>query len=112
MTIICQPINTPSQFRKCFEECGRQNQFSPSAFFSLFEYYTELAFDSGEPFQMDVIGICCDWCEYDTMQEAAEAYDIDKEIYKDDEWAILDWFQSSDNCYALAVEGGGILVSG
>lgn len=112
MSYICNSINTPSQFRDEFHSYGRGDQFSYNAFGALFDYYTELAEGCGEPFEMDVIGICCDWCEYDTMQEAAEAYDIDKEIYKDDEWAILDWFQSSDKCYAIAVEGGGILVSG
>ena len=108
--MICNTINTTNQFRQCFEELGRENQFSWNAFDALFDYYDQISEDCGEPFKMDVIGICCDWCEYDTMQEAAEAYDIDEDIDLDDDDAILEWFH--DNQHAIAVEGGGILVAG
>ena len=110
MSYICQPINTPSQFREEFRLAGRHTQFSYNAFEALFDYYTELAEGCGEPFQMDVVGICCDWCEYDTMREAAEDYDIDEDIDRDDDEAILEWFH--DNQHAIAVEGGGVLVAG
>ena len=108
--MICITIDTTSQFRKCFEELGRQNQFSWNAFDALFDYYGQISEDDGRPFKMDVIGICCDWCEYGTMQEAAEAYDIDEDIDRDDNDAIFEWFQ--DNQHAIEVKGGGILVAG
>ena len=107
--MICNIIHTTGQFRQCFEELGRQNQFSWNAFDALFDWYEQISEDSGRPFNMDVIGICCEWCEYDTMQEAAEAYDIDEDIDRDDDDAIFEWFQ--DNQHAIEVEGGGILVA-
>jgi hypothetical protein len=108
--MICYTIDTTNDFRQCFEDYGRQNQFSWNAFDALFDYYNEISEGCGEPFKMDVIGICCDWCEYDTMQEAAEAYDIDEDIDRDDDEAVLEWFH--DNQHAIEVEGGGILVAG
>ena len=110
MSYISYSINTVEDFRQCFEDYGRRDQFSYNAYEALFGYYTELAEGCGEPFQMDVIGICCDWCEYDTMQEASEAYDIDEDIDRDDDDAILEWFH--DNQHVIAVEGGGVLVAG
>jgi hypothetical protein len=108
--MICNTIDTASQFREEFRLAGRHTQFSYNAFDALFEYYEEISEGCGEPFKMDVIGICCDWCEYDTMQEAAEAYDIDEDIDRDDDDAILEWFHY--NQHAIEVEGGGILVAG
>ena len=108
--MICYTIDTASQFRECFEDYGRQNQFSWNAFDALFDYYDQISEECGEPFKMDVIGICCDWCEYDTLEDAAEAYDIDEDIDRDDDAAILEWFH--DNQHAIEVAGGGILVAG
>ena len=108
--MICNTIDTASQFREQFRLAGRHTQFSYDAFTALFEYYEEISEGSGEPFKMDVIGICCDWSEYDTLEDAAEAYDIDEDIDRDDDEAILEWFH--DNQHAIAVEGGGILVAG
>ena len=110
MSYICNTINTPGQFFQEFEDYGRGDQFSRDALEALFDYYTELAEGCGEPFKMDVIGICCDWCEYDTLEDAAEYYDIDEDIDRDDDDAILEWFH--DNQHAIALNGGGILIAG
>ena len=108
--MIYNTIDTASQFRDEFHAYGRGDQFSYNAFDALFEYYGHISEDCRESFRMDVIGICCDWCEYDTLEDAAEAYDIDEDIDRDDDEAILEWFH--DNEHAIEVEGGGILVAG
>ena len=111
MPYICNSIDTPSQFRDEFQSYGRGDQFSYNAFEALFDYYVDMAEGCGKPFEMDVIGICCDWTEYDTMQEAAEYYDIDEDIDRDDDDAILEWFNV--NLWGvIEVEGGGVLVAG
>ena len=58
-----------STFVREFEAYGRADQFSYEALEALFEYYDEL-----EDFELDVIAICCDWTEYEDMQEAIEAF--------------------------------------
>lgn len=60
-----------NDFVAVFKHRGRENQFSLKALEALFDYYHEVSEDSGTPFEMDVIGICCDWQEL-TFKEACE----------------------------------------
>ena len=63
-------------FVRQFEAYGRADQFSNEALEALFEYYDEL-----EDCELDVISICCDWTEYEDMQEAIEAFwNYDEEL--------------------------------
>ena len=52
-------------FMQAFIDFGRKENFSPSALRALFDYYTDIEDGTGEEIELDVIGICCDWCEYD-----------------------------------------------
>ena len=54
----------------------RQNQFSHNALSSLYDYYEDYASCRGEPFIFDLIAICCDFTEYNTIEEAAKDYSI------------------------------------
>ena len=49
-----------SIFISAFDDMGRGNQFSTEALQALFDYYDEIDADM----ELDVIAICCDWCEY------------------------------------------------
>ena len=63
-------------FVRQFEAYGRADQFSNEALEALFEYYDEL-----EDCELDVISICCDWTEYEDMQEAINAFwNYDEEL--------------------------------
>ena len=56
----------------------RPNQFSYDALTAMFAFFEELSEDMGEPFELDVIGICCDFTEYGSMADAVcEYWDID-----------------------------------
>lgn len=37
----------------------------------LFDYIEELEQDIGQPIELDVIGLCCEWSHYETAVEAA-----------------------------------------
>ena len=52
----------------------RPNQYSYAGLKALYEYFIEMG---SEEMELDVIGICCDFCQYDTEQEALEAYDVE-----------------------------------
>ena len=71
MNYIRNDITSASELAREFEEYGRGDQFSRYAFDALFEYYSEFYCDNpyepAKPFTVDVIGICCDWCEYSSL---------------------------------------------
>ena len=52
----------------------RPDNFSYAGLQALYEYFTDMGSDVLE---LDVIGICCDFTQYDTEQEALEAYDVE-----------------------------------
>lgn len=87
-------IDTTSQFMDAFEDMGRGNQFSYEAINTLFDYYDEL-----DDYELDVIGICCDWTEYETEKEACE------------ELGMEDIDELNDNYQVIELSNGGLLVS-
>ena len=61
-------INSASQFSDMFYNAGRGEQFSYEALEALYEYYNEFG-----DYELDVVAVCCEWCEYDSLPEALEA---------------------------------------
>ena len=85
--MIVDTITNASQFRDRFHQAGRGNQFSYEGLEILFDHLDQLSDDIGEPLEMDVIAICCDYAE-DTAESIANDYDLD--IDGLDEGEILD----------------------
>ena len=82
---IVQSINSVHQFREAFRLAGRMDQFSYEGLEVLFDYLEELSDDIGEPVELDVIALCCDYAE-SSIQELIENYDIDvSDAYGDEE---------------------------
>ena len=65
---------TFNDFLREFEEFGRANNFSYEGKRALYDYLSELAEDLGEPIELDIIGICCDFTEYDSIEEFKNDY--------------------------------------
>ena len=66
---------TQSDFVSAFKSNSeRKNQFSYEALCALFDHYEEYEQNLGEQIELDVVAICCDWAEYASAVEAAEAY--------------------------------------
>ena len=62
-----------SDFRHAFYNMGRGNQFSYEALELLYNFYEEM-----DPnYELDVISICCDWCEYINEDKLFKEYGID-----------------------------------
>ena len=70
--MIIQTV-TESGFRDAFRNIGRADQFSHEALGLLFDYLEQYSEDSGEPVELDVIALCCEYSEMDA-EEVAEAY--------------------------------------
>lgn len=66
---------TESEFINRFLAIRPEN-FSREALSALFDYLGEIERESEDEMEFDPIAICCDWTEYDSAQEAADAYDL------------------------------------
>lgn len=66
-----------NDFLEEFKKYGREDNFSYEGKKALFEYLNELSEDIGEPIELDIIAICCDFTEYDSLEEFNNDYDIE-----------------------------------
>ena len=70
---IVQSVRDAYQFERAFSAAGRKDQFSYNGLHALFEYLDDLSDDIGEDIEMDVVALCCEWSEYESL----EAYCLD-----------------------------------
>ena len=63
-------------FRDAFKRCGRGDQFSYEGLELIFDYIEEYEGSTGEQVELDVIGICCEWCEQ-SPEDIAVAYNLE-----------------------------------
>lgn len=61
-------------FERAFVKADRKTQFSYEGLKSLFEWFEEYEEDTGESIELDVIAICCDFCEYDSIESFRNDY--------------------------------------
>jgi hypothetical protein len=73
--MIYTTINTGSQLQEEFKKFSdRGDTFTPAGYDAIFDYLEE----SGEDIELDVIALCCDFCEFGTAKEAMEDYAPDE----------------------------------
>ena len=53
----------------------RPYNFSHDGLKALFNYLEELEEDSGQPMKFDPIAVCCEYDEYDSIEECLKQYD-------------------------------------
>ena len=75
------------EFREAFRRMNRQDQFSYEGLEVLFDYLENLSEDIGEPIELDVIALCCEYYE-SSIGELIENYDIDVSDAEGDEGEI------------------------
>lgn len=61
-------------FADAFRRMDRTSQFSRAGLVALFDYLEELEQSSGEEYELDVIGLCVDFMEFDSAEDAAREY--------------------------------------
>ena len=61
-------------FRQAFIDYNRGEQFTYDALTALFEWLEELAEDTGTPYELDVIALCCEFTEYTDLEEIQANY--------------------------------------
>jgi hypothetical protein len=84
-------INTINkyEFRDAFQKMGRGDQFSYEGLIALFDYLEMLEDDIGEPIELDVISLCCEYSEYENLKEFQDDYG--------DEYESLERYRKQDN---------------
>ena len=73
-----------SMFADAFRRMGREDQFSREALEALFEYIENYEEDTGIRVELDVIGLCCEFTEYENASEAASDYGFTSELEAED----------------------------
>lgn len=76
---------TESLFIDMFRKCNRLDNFTYEGLKELFEYLVNLSDDIGEPIELDVIGLCCDYYE-GNAQEIVNDYKSELEDMLNDEY--------------------------
>ena len=72
--MIIQTVNVHT-FREAFKSMGRQDQFSYDGLEALYEFLEDMSQDTGEDYELDVVGLCCDFSE-DTYKDILSNYDL------------------------------------
>jgi len=74
---------TVYRFRDAFRQSDTyKNNFSYEGLHALFEYFEELEDDCGEEFEFDMIGVCGEYTEYDSLEDFRDDYGTFAEPYK------------------------------
>ena len=72
---MIQTINLHG-FRDAFYSMGKKDQFSHEGIEWLFDYCEELERDLDEPYELDIVALCCDFQEL-TYEEIIDSYGIE-----------------------------------
>ena len=68
---------TKWNFQDAFRDMGRGEQFSIEGLSALYDYLHNVSESMGEPIELDVIALCCEYTEYDNLEELLAAYDTE-----------------------------------
>ena len=61
------------EFRQAFKDADRDN-YSYDGYTALYEFLDEVCSSDEKGFELDVIGICCDFTEYEDLKEFQGVY--------------------------------------
>lgn len=88
---------TRSNFVDSFRDMGRIDQFSYDGLQALYGYLEEYEADTGAALELDVVSLCCEYCEYPDALAAASEYGFEADTDQDDDdqqTSAREWLQS------------------
>lgn len=102
---------TLEQFIDDFMEV-RPNNFSRHGLSLIYDYLWDMSEDIGENIEFDIIGICCDFIELNSIEEVREYFGLEVDNYPDDD-SVMDFlnsesgviFDDQDNPEVIIVHG-------
>jgi hypothetical protein len=69
-------VNT-HDFVDAFDAYNRGDNFSDDGLIALFDYLTELEEACGIDIELDVIALCCEYTEYESLEAFHDCYDAE-----------------------------------
>jgi len=78
---------TKSEFTSAFHRMSRGDNFTYGGLIALYDYLEEYEDSTGEQIELDVIGICCEYNEYESLEEFQEDYSEDYQSIEEIEHA-------------------------
>lgn len=82
-----------------FKSDTYKNNFSYEGLQALYDYLEQLEDDMGEPIEFDMIALCCDYREYDSLEDIMSEYD-----------SIKSMEDLQDNTQVIECENGHIII--
>ena len=83
-------------FMEEFKDMGRLDNFSPEALRQLFTFFEELEDATGEPVELDVIAICCDFSE-EPLTDVLENYGLQDDVDLENETLVVGYTNNGAN---------------
>ena len=62
-------------FSDAFRKAGRADQFTYEGQKAIFDYLEDYEESTGEEVELDVVAICCEYMEYENLEEFHNIYD-------------------------------------
>ena len=77
------------QFTQAFTDMNRDNNFSYEGKKALYEWLEEYEESTGEEMELDVIAICCDFTEYESLKDFQGEHDDSYKTIEDIEESTI-----------------------
>ena len=65
-------------FERAFGTDTYKNQFTYEGMKALFDYLEEYEDSTGEQIELDVVALCCDYAEYDSLEDFQADYGVEE----------------------------------
>lgn len=100
------------QFREAFRVYNRIDNFSYGGLEVLFDYLDNLSDDIGEPIELDIIALCCEYYE-SSIEEIINNYNIDVSDADDEDEikTIVEEYLQDNTSVCGEVSGGFVFAS-
>ena len=93
---------TEYTFTEAFRQVRPEN-FSDEGLRALYQYLDDLSEDIGEPIELDVIALCCEYSEYENFEEIRDYYSRSHDV--------TDINDLRDYTTVIEIEGSESLIS-
>src|SRR5690554_2842180 len=94
---------TENMFKEQFVRMNRADNFSSAGLSALFEFLEDMEKDIGEEYELDVIGLCCDFSE-EHYTDIADDYGIEADFHE-----VLEYLENETIVVCAAISTGYIL---